>query len=135
MFALSFHGSSQPQHIAFIPITKGLNGSDFGNATMNNTMMMGPGTHKMEMESSGLGDTRIGALQNIYHKGGRKLHLNLMVSLPTGSISEKTTNMMGNKVQQSYAMQLGSGTYDLLPGITYVSQFEKLPTIKGDEFS
>lgn len=92
--------------------------------TMNNPMMMGPGTHKMEMESSGLGDTRIGALQNIYHQGGRKLHLNLMLSLPTGSINEKTTNMMGNKVQQSYAMQLGSGTYDLLPGVTYVSQFE-----------
>lgn len=88
--------------------------------------MMGMGTHVMEMESSGLGDLKVGALRNIYDQDGRKLHLNLMMSLPTGSIDETTTNMMGATVVQSYAMQLGSGTYDLRPGITYSAQSDNL---------
>jgi len=38
--------------------------------------------------------------------------------LPTGSIDEKDSN---NKML-GYPMQLGSGTWDLLPGITYLGQ-------------
>jgi len=92
--------------------------------TMDMKNMMGMGTHVMKMESAGLGDIKVGALKSIYQQGGRKLHLNLMMSLPTGSIDETTSNMMGDKVVQAYAMQLGSGTYDLLPGITYSAQSE-----------
>jgi hypothetical protein len=38
--------------------------------------------------------------------------------LPTGGIDEKVT-MAGTERQAPYAMQLGSGTYDLIPSITY----------------
>ena len=46
------------------------------------------------------------------------MHLNLGLSLPTGSIDEKHTS--GNTL--GYGMQLGSGTYEFHPAITYLAQ-------------
>ena len=76
---------------------------------------------KSSMESSGFGDVKIGGLYNIYKQNNTSLHLNLMMSMPTGSITEK--NDSGDIIP--YPMQLGSGTYDLHPGITYNAQFDK----------
>jgi hypothetical protein len=81
------------------------------------------------METSGLGDTRIGAMYNI----NKKFMGSLALSLPTGSIDEKTDMIMtGTNIvtgatmrtenlgmQAPYGMQLGSGTYDLIPSVTY----------------
>ncbi|MEH6347245.1 MAG: transporter [Bermanella sp.] len=72
------------------------------------------------MNSEGLGDIKVGALHNIFSEAGQKIHLNLMMSLPTGSIDEEDD--VG--AVMPYAMQLGSGTFDLLPGITYTAQAE-----------
>lgn len=46
------------------------------------------------------------------------------MSFPTGSIQEKdvTPMSMGQQVRLPYPMQLGSGTYDLLPGLTYIGR-------------
>ena len=47
------------------------------------------------------------------------MHLKLGLNLPTGSIDEKHNgNILG------YGMQLGSGTYDFEPAITYLAQTE-----------
>lgn len=74
-------------------------------------------------ESSGLGDTKVAALVGLYDTPEHKLHLNLGLSLPTGSIDEEaevlTPMGMRPTLRMPYMMQLGSGTYDLLPGITY----------------
>ena len=48
------------------------------------------------------------------------MHLSLGLSLPTGSIDEKHTD--GSTL--GYGMQLGSGTYDFHPAITYLAQTE-----------
>jgi hypothetical protein len=77
-----------------------------------------PQTSDMSMKSHGIGDLKIGALHNIVNNNGHRVHLNLNLSLPTGSIDEKNNN---NDVM-AYRMQLGSGTYDVLPGITYTAQ-------------
>lgn len=75
-------------------------------------------------ESSGLGDTEFTALVGLYKSGQNptkvhSAHLNIGVSLPTGSIDQRDdTPAMANAVLP-YPMQLGSGTVDLLPGITY----------------
>ncbi len=79
---------------------------------------------KMKMKSSGLGDTKLGALHNIYQSENAKLHLNLMVSLPTGSIDEESESGMRKGKRLAYMMQLGSGSYDFEPGITWNQQFE-----------
>lgn len=71
-------------------------------------------------ESSGIGDIKIGGLYNISQNNGSNLIANFTLSLPTGSIDEKDQipGMMGDQ-QLPYPMQIGSGTYDLIPGITY----------------
>lgn len=67
------------------------------------------------MESNGMGDTTIGALYRLSHTTNHQWHLNAGLSLPTGSIEETAAD--GQRLP--YGMQLGSGTFDLNPGITY----------------
>jgi len=78
---------------------------------------------KFTTKSEGFGDTKVSGLLSIYDSPKHKVHLNLGVSLPTGSIKKKDTVLTPMntrvKLRLPYAMQLGSGTYDLLPGITY----------------
>jgi len=83
---------------------------------MHMTMEMNGNTSNVasNMQTSGVGDTQIGAMYQVEYG----LVGSVMLSVPTGSIDEKVT-MMGNKVQGGYPMQLGSGTYDLIPSITY----------------
>ena len=79
------------------------------------------------METSGVGDTELGVMYTINKDWTAALSL----SIPTGSIDEKVDMtmcgvMMGNTMcntnagmQAPYAMQLGTGTYDFIPAITY----------------
>lgn len=82
-----------------------------------------------KMETSGIGDTVIGGMYKIDNNFTASLGL----SLPTGSIDENVDmNMSGTNpmtgmtmtssnpgMRAPYPMQLGSGTYDLIPSITY----------------
>ena len=74
--------------------------------------------------SKGFGDTKVAALVRLFDNVTHKVHFNAGISLPTGSISEEDTILtpMGGTptVRLPYQMQLGSGTWDLEPGITYV---------------
>ena len=58
--------------------------------------------------------------------GVHHLHANVGLSFPTGSINERDKNpmSMGNNVRLPYPMQNGSGTYDFLPGLTYIGKQE-----------
>ncbi|MDA8417576.1 MAG: nitrous oxide reductase accessory protein NosL [Desulfobacteraceae bacterium] len=66
------------------------------------------------MKSSGLGDTELRA---IYKLSG-VLNGSLGLSLPTGDIDQNYTTM-GTVWRMPYDMQLGSGTFDLKPALTY----------------
>ncbi len=69
----------------------------------------------------GIGDFKFGGLVKLFENGNAKTHLNLMLSAPTGSIEETGfVPPAGRVLRLPYPMQLGSGTWDLLPGITYV---------------
>lgn len=74
-------------------------------------------------ETEGFGDTRLSALVGLYNDETHRLHLNAGISLPTGSIDEKDDILAPNgqrpKIVLPYPMQIGSGTYDLMPGVTY----------------
>ncbi|WP_018969850.1 transporter [Rubritalea marina] len=76
---------------------------------------------KSTMKSSGWGDTSIGGLYKFHDANRARAHVGLNLSLPTGSTSQSFT-MMGNQRHQPFGMQLGSGTFDLLPSITYLHQ-------------
>lgn len=74
--------------------------------------------------SEGLGDIKISGLYVLRGGGHHQIHLNAGVSLPAGDINEKDdTPAMANAVLP-YPMQLGSGSWDLLPGITYTGHDE-----------
>lgn len=77
--------------------------------------------------SEGMGDTTISALFNIEVLPSSNFgawHGSIGVSVPTGSVKEVDTILTPMNMRQvsrlPYAMQLGSGTYDLKPSLTYV---------------
>ena len=90
------------------------------------TFAGGAGTTRLgefETTSSGWGDTSVGGLIKLYEDGAHSIHANAMLSIPTGSIKE-TDDVLAPTgatptLRLPYAMQLGSGTYDAMPGITY----------------
>lgn len=73
--------------------------------------------------SDGFGDTKLSALAGIYRDDTHDIHLNIGISIPTGSIKETARVLAPNGatpvLRMPYAMQLGTGTYDLHPGLTY----------------
>lgn len=75
-------------------------------------------------QSSGLGDIRATALIGLVDEENHKLHFNAGVGLPTGSITARDTTPMGPDQLLPYPMQLGSGTLDLIPGMTYTGKSE-----------
>ena len=96
------------------------------------TYMGGKGTARrgnFRVKTDGIGDTRLSGLIRMHDDGMHAVHLNAGISLPTGS-NTKTHEILtppGTRptVRVPYAMQLGSGTYDLVPGITYNGHVEK----------
>lgn len=76
------------------------------------------------METSGLGDIKLYALYSPLNKGRHQFLLSAGISIPTGSIAQKGNNgdMLYPGMRLPYAMQLGSGTYDVLPCINYLYQ-------------
>jgi hypothetical protein len=79
-------------------------------------------------ESGGIGDVRAGAMVAIGDRDTQTGHANLMLSFPTGSIEEQDElpTSGGEEVQLPYPMQVGSGTFDLLPGLTWLGQMGQL---------
>lgn len=82
---------------------------------MNHLTRMGG---NFETKTSGISDVSLSGMYRLYGSDTHQLHLNAGLSFPTGSIDERDDTPMGNVVLP-YPMQLGSGTYDLLPGLTY----------------
>ena len=80
--------------------------------------------------SSGFGDTSASALIKLYSEGIHKLHANIGVSVPTGSITKSGQVLAPTgatpTLRLPYAMQLGSGSYELLPGLTYAARQDNL---------
>jgi hypothetical protein len=72
-------------------------------------------TKEPPMRTSGLGDTEIRGIYKI----NKHLVGSLGLSLPTGDIEKEFVTMKRPPYRQPYDMQLGSGTYDLKPALTY----------------
>ena len=76
--------------------------------------------------SQGIGDLQILALYTVLGSvsKGNRLIVDAGMSFPTGSIDEKNT-ILGETFKLEYPMQLGSGTYDFRPGLTYLGESKK----------
>ena len=70
------------------------------------------------MKSSGLGDLKFSGLYDLASwDNGRRVHLNVGISAPTGAVDERSAGTI-----LPYGMQLGSGTWDFLPALTFLGQ-------------
>jgi hypothetical protein len=72
--------------------------------------------------SSGIGDTKLSAMVSLFDNGQHKVHWQLGVSLPTGSTTKRDDTPAMKDAFLPYMMQIGSGTYDILPAITYAGR-------------
>ncbi len=77
--------------------------------------------------SKGIGDTKITGLYTLRNtqdanQVNTRVHATFGLSLPTGSITERDTTPMGPNQKLPYPMQLGSGTFDPILGLTYVQE-------------
>ncbi|HYQ73424.1 MAG TPA: transporter [Gammaproteobacteria bacterium] len=75
--------------------------------------------------SEGLGDVKVSGLLALKRWDQQQIHLNLGISMPTGDINESDDTPAMQNARLPYPMQLGSGTWDLLPGITYLGQHDE----------
>ena len=85
--------------------------------------------------AKGIGDVKLSGLIRLYQQDKHSVHLNMGLSFPTGDIDRKDETAMsnGNEVQLPYPMQLGSGTYDVLPGVTYLGYGKTSPLSWGTQ--
>ena len=105
----------------------------YQDKSMDHVTFAGPtGTTRLgnfTTDSNGFGDTRVSGMIRLYEDRRHHLHLNAGISLPTGSNDETDTVLtpMGTRpnLRLPYPMQLGSGTFDWLPGITYTGKHEQ----------
>ena len=80
-------------------------------------------TMARKAETSGAGDLQLAGIFPLWADSGhsRTLKLKAGLSIPIGSIKETGPAMDGNGTMRlAYPMQLGSGTFDLLPALTYL---------------
>jgi hypothetical protein len=82
--------------------------------------------HPLHAEVSGLQDVRVSALFSVHEQGRVRAHLQGGFSVPVGAIdaAAATAGAGPDPVQLPYPLQMGSGTFDLLPGLTFHMQNE-----------
>lgn len=97
-----------------------------------------PGTHEHQgiagHETGAIGDTYLSSLVKLIDIPGHRVHMNLGLSAPTGKVDIELRRMAkadGGLIH--FGMQLGSGTWDFMPSLTYVG--EKNRWSWGTQFS
>jgi hypothetical protein len=83
-------------------------------------------SHAHGHETGGIGDTGMYVLVNLFNQSNQHLHASMGVSAPTGDVGIKLRDGVGLKdldgAYNHYGMQLGSGTWDLKPSLTYLGK-------------
>ena len=102
------------------------------NYLKNEMTMVGMNGLQHFHQSSGLGDIKVSAIAGLWNNGSHAVHLNTGLSIPTGSVTESEMTHQHHGGQHSevmvslpYPMQLGTGTWDLQFGGTYLGQTER----------
>lgn len=89
--------------------------------SMDHVRRMGSG---FSTSSEGFGDIALTTLWRLWAAeapsiGSHRFHMNVGLSFPTGSVSKRGDTPAGN-IRLPYPMQLGTGTYNVSPGLTYM---------------
>lgn len=105
------------------------NQNDMGMTMMPMEMMMNmnmPGMDWMmnmpnTCHSAGLGDTKLWALYRLWGRRSAQLIVAGGVNVPTGNIRSNGVTLLGPNTRLPYMMQLGTGTLDLMPALTFTN--------------
>ena len=95
---------------------------------MNPTMQMhmadgGPmPMANMTTNTSGIGDTKLYAFYKASESKLGAIVIGCGLSIPTGSIEQKSQTINGDTAKTAYCMQNGSGSFGILPSVTYKGQ-------------
>ncbi|TVP58245.1 MAG: transporter [Gemmatimonadales bacterium] len=84
------------------------------------------GFHTMGHSISGWADTEVSALVTVMDRDRQRVHLNLGVGIPTGSVTDGDHRMVPEHSRLGYPMQLGSGSWEARPGVTYLLQTDRV---------
>jgi len=82
--------------------------------------------HSMDHEVSGWADTEVSALVKVLDRNRKRIHLNLGVGIPTGSITLSDHRLVEEHQRMGYPMQLGSGSWEARPGATFLLQTDRV---------
>jgi len=112
-----------PQFVDMNMSTRELNGAP--SATSDQQALINH--HTLHAHTTGgIGDTGIYAMFKLFDKPGHHLQGTLGISAPTGDVDVKFRDT--HRIDagfQHYGMQLGSGTWDFKPSITYTGKLDK----------
>ena len=80
-----------------------------------------------QTKASGIEDIKVSALYDVLNRGAVRFHVHGGVSIPLGSIDTDDITPFSDPdaSQLPYTQQLGSGTFDLIPGFTFNMQNQK----------
>lgn len=93
-----------------------------GTTHVHNGVVMG-NEMDMRMKTNGLSDAKLHALYGLINEKRHHLLVSAGVNIPLGSVDRKGgSSSMYPDQRFPYAMQLGSGTWDILPGVSYMFQ-------------
>lgn len=103
---------------------------------MKMSMKKGNTFHKHGMNSSGVGDIKLSALYALVKEPDMQLLASIGLSAPLGNIRVKgeAGSMMYPGERLPYQMQLGSGSFDVMPGVSYLRQKNKV-TFSAQSFA
>ncbi|MEX2531057.1 MAG: transporter [Gemmatimonadota bacterium] len=100
---------------------------------MENGLMAGHGHgngdmqhHNMTHTLSGWADTELSALVNVFDQDRKRAHLHLGVGIPTGSVTAEDSRLVAEHSRLGYPMQLGSGSWEARPGVTWLLQSDRV---------
>ena len=77
-------------------------------------------------KADGIGDLQLGGTYSLYRSAMHQVVFYGGMSIPTGSIDIRDNTPKKQNAKLGYTMQLGSGTVDLNPALTYMGKWERL---------
>jgi hypothetical protein len=116
-----------PQFVDMNMSTRELNGAP--PLTPKQEELIGPliNHHTLHPHTTGgIGDTGMYAMVKLFEESGHHIHGTLGITAPTGDVDVKFRDT--HRIDagfQHYGMQLGSGTWDFKPSITYTGKLDK----------
>ena len=113
-----------PQFVDMNMSIRSLDGAPPAMTTVESELITHHTLH--EHATGGIGDTGLYAMFKLFDRRHHHLHVTLGVSAPTGDVGIKLRDTHRiNAGFIHYGMQLGSGTWDFNPSITYTGQMDQ----------